>query len=550
MEPAPASTRPQASRSPVRWLRLGASRALRLWRRSLQVRITTTTLLICGIIVLVLGFVLIKQITNGLLDSKIRSASEEVVSGQQYTLQQLQTLGGPNDPAVQNAVSQIDNALSSSARNAGADAGEYGVLLKPADPQLLAAWSRQLDTSRANVPAELADKVTNSDALAYQYTRLASKIDASTSPYLVMGAPVVTDSGTFALYYFFPLSELQTTITLVQNAVLATGGLLVLLVVGLAALVTRQVVQPVRVAARTAERLSAGLLAERMQVDGEDDLARLATSFNQMAGNLQRQILALEDLSRLQRQFTSDVSHELRTPLTTIRMAAEVLHSVRSDFDEQTRRSAELLYNEVERFELLLTDLLEISRYDAGFAVLESEPHDLRQLVNRAVGAIAPLAARAGSMVRIDQPRSPVVAEVDARRVERILRNLLGNAVEHGEGRPVEIGMAANADTAAVTVRDYGVGIAPKDAETVFDRFWRADPSRARQTGGTGLGLSIAREDAHLHGGWLQAYGETGVGAVFRLTLPLRAGDEISESPLPLEFGPPSSHPSAEVSRG
>jgi two-component system sensor histidine kinase MtrB len=275
-----------------------------------------------------------------------------------------------------------------------------------------------------------------------------------------------------------------------------------------------------------------------MQVDGEDDLARLATSFNQMAGNLQRQILALEDLSRLQRQFTSDVSHELRTPLTTIRMAAEVLHSTRTDFDDQTRRSAELLYNEVERFELLLTDLLEISRYDAGFAVLESEPHDLRQLVNRAVGAIAPLAARAGSVLRIDLPRTAVVAEVDARRVERILRNLLGNAVEHGESRPVEIAMARDADAVAVTVRDHGVGLAPKDAKTVFERFWRADPSRARQTGGTGLGLSIALEDAHLHGGWLQAYGELGVGAVFRLTLPLHASQQLAESPLPLELGP------------
>jgi two-component system sensor histidine kinase MtrB len=532
------------------WLGRGARRALLLWRRSLQVRITTTTLLVCGVIVLVLGFVLIKQITNGLLDSKIRSAIEEVDYGQLYARQQLQSLGGPRDLDLGDTVYDVDNALS--ARGGDGGAGEYGVLLVPQDPEVLQVSSRQLATINVVVPPQLKYDVVTNNSLTYQYTRLSNKLDANTAPYVIVGSPVVTDSGSFALYYFFPLSELEATMTLVQNAVLATGGLLVLLVVGLAALVTRQVVQPVRVAARTAERLSAGLLAERMQVDGEDDLARLATSFNQMAGNLQRQILALEDLSRLQRQFTSDVSHELRTPLTTIRMAAEILHSTRSDFDDQTRRSAELLYNEVERFELLLTDLLEISRYDAGFAVLESEPHDLRQLVNRAVGAIAPLATRAGSVLRIDLPRTAVVAEVDARRVERILRNLLGNAVEHGESRPVEIAMARAADTVAVTVRDHGVGLAPKDAKTVFERFWRADPSRARQTGGTGLGLSIALEDAHLHGGWLQAYGELGVGAVFRLTLPLHAGHEVTESPLPLELGPTVAHAesAAEVSRG
>ncbi|WP_163508860.1 MtrAB system histidine kinase MtrB [Fodinicola acaciae] len=519
-----------------------AGGVLQLWRRSLQFRITTTTLLVCGVIVLVLGFVLIKQITDGLLESKVNSAIDAVESGQRSAAAQLGTLGGSGDPELQSTVLEIDELLSARTGTTG----EFGVLLKPGDTDVAAASSRFLDGINVQIPPGLEHEVVDNNNLTYQYTRLTAKLDGSSAPYLVVGTPVVTDSGSFALYYYFPLGDLQQTVSLVQNAVLAIGGLLVLLVVGLAALVTRQVVQPVRVAARTAERLSAGLLAERMQIDGEDDLARLATSFNQMAVNLQQQILALEDLSRLQRQFTSDVSHELRTPLTTIRMAAEVLHDGRAGFDEQTRRSAELLYNEVDRFELLLADLLEISRYDAGFAVLEAEPHDLRQLVNRAVGTIAPLAARAGSVLRIDLPRQPAIADVDARRVERVLRNLLGNAVEHGEGRPVVIAMAQDAHAVAVTVRDNGVGLAPKDAETVFERFWRADPSRARQTGGTGLGLSIALEDAHLHGGWLEATGQLGVGAVFRLTLPLRAGEDLRSSPLPLEM----TDQATEVARG
>jgi two-component system sensor histidine kinase MtrB len=118
--------------------------------------------------------------------------------------------------------------------------------------------------------------------------------------------------------------------------------------------------------------------------------------------------------------------------------------------------------------------------------------------------------------------------------VERILRNLVVNALEHGDGRPVEIALSGDDAAVAVTVRDHGVGLRPGEAALVFNRFWRADPARARTTGGTGLGLAISLEDARLHDGWLQAWGEPGEGSCFRLTLPRRIGSPIVESPLPL----------------
>ncbi len=121
-------------------------------------------------------------------------------------------------------------------------------------------------------------------------------------------------------------------------------------------------------------------------------------------------------------------------------------------------------------------------------------------------------------------PPGPVYADVDPRRVQRIVRNLLCNAVEYGEGHPVEIALTADQHRLALTVRDHGIGLRPGEAALVFARFWRSDPSRARHSGGTGLGLSIALEDARLHGGWLQACGEPGQGALFRLVLPRRAG--------------------------
>jgi two-component system sensor histidine kinase MtrB len=129
----------------------------------------------------------------------------------------------------------------------------------------------------------------------------------------------------------------------------------------------------------------------------------------------------------------------------------------------------------------------------------------------------------------------PVVAEVDQRRIERILRNLVVNALEHGEGRDVVIRLGSAEGAVAIGVRDYGIGLKPGEASRVFHRFWRADPSRVRTTGGTGLGLSIAVEDAHLHGGWLQAWGEPGGGSHFRLTLPRTRGGEIGRAPFRLE---------------
>jgi two-component system sensor histidine kinase MtrB len=358
-----------------------------------------------------------------------------------------------------------------------------------------------------------------------------------------MGTKVDSGIGEFSLYYLFPLDDLVQSTNSVRTPVFVAGLALVLLLALLAALITQLVVGPIRLAARTAQRLSAGLLDQRMEVRGEDDLAALAASFNQMATNLQRQINRLEEMSRLQRRFTSDVSHELRTPLTTIRMAADLLFTSRDDFDPVVARSAELLQLELDRFEDLLTDLLEISRFDAGFAVLDIEAVDLVPIVQRVIDRLAALANQVGVRLEADLPDEPVIAEVDPRRIERVLRNLVGNAVEHGEARPVLVTLAASGGAAAMTVRDHGIGLNPGEDKLVFNRFWRADPSRARQTGGSGLGLSISLEDARLHNGWLEAWGAPGQGAQFRLTVPLRAEGRLMASPLPLipadaELGP------------
>jgi two-component system, OmpR family, sensor histidine kinase MtrB len=290
----------------------------------------------------------------------------------------------------------------------------------------------------------------------------------------------------------------------------------------------------VRLARRVAERLASGRLEERMQVRGDDDIARLAVSFNQMATSLQKQIRKLEDMSAAQRRFVSDVSHELRTPLTTVRMAGDVLHDARDRFDPVTARSAELLQNELDRFELLLTDLLEISRFDAGAAVLHLEDVDLAEVAHRVARSVGVLAERRSTRVRVQELGGPCVVEADVRRVERIVRNLVTNAIDYADSSDVVILLDCDAEGSALAVRDYGVGLRPGDEIRVFNRFWRADPARVRTSGGTGLGLSISLEDARLHGGWLEAWGAPGEGSQFRLTLPRHAEDKLTRSALPL----------------
>jgi two-component system sensor histidine kinase MtrB len=371
---------------------------------------------------------------------------------------------------------------------------------------------------------------------SWTYTEIQF-LDGRTTPGLVVGAPLLVPTvGPYELYYLFPLTQEQSTLDLVRSSVLLTGILLVLLLAFISWLVTRQVVVPVRAASQTAARLAEGNLSERMKVKGTDDLSRLATSFNAMAASLARQIRQLEDLSRVQQRFVSDVSHELRTPLTTIRMAADVVYEEREQLDSPTERAVELLQNQLDRFEALLVDLLEISRFDAGAAVLDAERVDIVALVQRTIEAARPLAERSGLDVRLVTVESACPVDCDPRRVHRIVRNLIENAIEHGDLRGVDVSIARNHEAVAVSVRDFGVGLRPGESALVFNRFWRADPARARTTGGTGLGLAISLEDARLHGGWLEAWGEPGQGACFRLTLPLDRAQGFTESPLPLEI--------------
>jgi two-component system, OmpR family, sensor histidine kinase MtrB len=512
------------------------------WRRSLQLRVVGTTLIFSAAVITLLGFFLLQQIAGGLLQNEQKAAATLAASG----LSVAESVPGVKtvSPASSNAETLMDDMVTQlpQEKNPGATGAAVMINALRGSGAYVLGWYEG-PYRRSGIPPGLIalvqqEQQRGDSRAASEPTSLVLADGGPAIPGLAIGAPVGRN---YQLYYLFPLTQEQQTLALVQRALIVVGLALILLLAAIASLVTRWVVVPVRQAARGARRLSTGNLGERMEVRGADDLAALATSFNEMAASLQEKMRELHELSHVQRQFVSDVSHELRTPLTTIRIAADVLYDSRQQLDTSSARSAELLQSQLERFEALLADLLEISRYDANAATLEPEPVDICDLVRNAADVAQQLAERRGAKIEFRLPAGPCVAEADRRRVERILRNLLVNAVEHGENRNTVVTVAGDRDAVAVAVRDYGVGLAPGEENLVFDRFWRADPARARTTGGTGLGLSIALEDALLHGGWLEAWGERGRGSVFRLTLPRVTGTELAGSPLPL--GPDQAEP-------
>ncbi|MFI2234436.1 MtrAB system histidine kinase MtrB [Nocardia testacea] len=504
-----------------------------LWRRSLQLRVIVSTLTLSLIVITVLGVVLTSQITDRLLDAKINAGVEEMDRVRNTVETQL--TGVHDLTSQQQRLTDARDSLSNrrDSNRTGGAAGSFDSALS-----MIGGTPQQVITAGPikEVPDALR-RFVQRNQVSYQFATVADP-DGYHGRALIIGSPSA-EVPTLEIYLIFPLGNEERSLALMRGTMLVGGVVLLILLAAITALVTRQVVLPIRSAARIAGRFADGRLKERMLVRGDDDIARLAKAFNEMAESLSNQINQLEEFGNLQRRFTSDVSHELRTPLTTVRMAADLIHGSSDDLDPALARSAELLVTELDRFEGLLNDLLEISRHDAGVAELQVESLDVRMCVRAAISTVRHLARDAGIEVVIDLPEEPVVAEVDPRRVERVLRNLLANAIDHSEGKPVLIRMRGDteANALAVVVRDQGVGLRPGEEKLVFSRFWRSDPSRMRRSGGTGLGLSISVEDANLHDGKLEAWGRPGVGASFRLTLPLIRGQKLGKSPLPLEPG-------------
>ena len=515
---------------------------VKLWRTSLLTRTVALTVALSGLGVTVIGGYMSLTIAESLFDSRISQVLGETASATitaQALFDNSVTASGTIDVETANTTAQTAiRAAQSSPGSSG-----FAILRTPGQitPQTMTSTSTAgLDVTVVSTPLR-STVVTQPNQIHYQSVALT--VDGEARPGVVTASSLqVPSAGRYELYLIYDLSDVQGTLTLIQQTLIA-GSLALVLTIGVVTLfVVRLAIGPVRLAAQTAERLAEGYLEERLAAGGEDVIAVLARSFNKMADSMQRQIVRLANLSKVQQRFVSDVSHELRTPLTTIRLAGDVLYSQRESFSPESARTVELLITQIERFETMLTDLLEMSRYDAGAVALEVDEVNIVPLVEDALEQLTPLADQKGSELLIEVRGGYGDCVVDQRRIRRIVLNFLGNAIDHGEGNNIVTFIDSNTDAVSIAVRDWGVGMSADEQDRVFDRFWRADPSRQRTTGGTGLGLAIAAEDAAAHGGRIDVWSEPGEGSCFRLTVPRTPQGAWSLSPLPL---PPEPSPVA-----
>ena len=484
-------------------------------RRSLALRMASIMLVATFVILFAVGIYASTAIKNGIFQERLNQVLEEAAT-------QARTAQNRFDQAPASTVEQVqslaqDVVTSISTLTSGSSAPAVLILRNPSETSSFVINEIATQNMREVITSQLREAVQQKTGQHWQSIEITDA-QGKRHPGIAVGTAVSLPlAGAHELYLVYSLADEQAAINLVMG-VLGGGGLAVLV--------------PVRRTVRTAERLAAGDLNARVLSQGQDETAQLADSFNKMADSLQSKIDTLGQMSRLQQRFVSDVSHELRTPLTTMRIADDVIYDAREELDPAALRSAELLHDQIDRFDAMLADLLEISRIDSGSARLDFEMVNLNKLVEQVVEDNATLAEQVGCRVIFNPPKYPCAAELDTRRVTRIVRNLLVNAIEHSEGNPVVITTDSSETAVALRVSDHGVGMSPEVTSRVFDRFYRADPARARTTGGTGLGLAISLEDARLSGGTLQAWGKTGYGSSFLLTLPRRHDMEIGPSPL------------------
>jgi two-component system, OmpR family, sensor histidine kinase MtrB len=486
----------------VRWIRPP--------RLDLRARVVLFASAVAVAALLLLGLSLRALLANSLYDQRSSEAVQEV---QRLTSQAPATLASTVGLPEREAQITLLQKLTSG--QGGGPPSFKAVIIRSAELSSESDDRFKID----QVPPALVNRVFVRSEIAFVY------LDSPIGPgrMLVVGAPIRSDQGQYESYFFYPLTFQEQTLSRLTNFLVVVSVGLLAAVIVMAAILIGRVLRPVQRARDVAEEIASGNLDARIpQITTHDDFGRLAESFNRMTDALAQKIGELENVSNLQARFVSDVSHELRTPLATVRMAADYIHAARANLPADAQRAAVLLERELERFENLLEDLLEISRFDAGVVRLEPVEVDLGRLLDEVIDALDPIShGRKVSVSLVVDTRegAPLVA-ADPRRLDRVFSNLVKNAIEHTSEGAVRVHAARRGDEVVIRVEDEGEGIPAEDLPHIFERFYRADAHRAKTTGGTGLGLAIALENVHLHGGSINVSSEVGEGSVFIVVLP------------------------------
>ncbi len=414
----------------------------------------------------------------------------------------------PNQSALQTAVNQVLHANQAQGWRVLATYGSLRAYTPSADFDMLSPQLRRsVGTARAAV---------------------FQRVNVDGHPYLVVGMPVTYNSGEnkesklsgLVMYLVVPQNTeqayVEAMVSAIEHATLVALGLAVVL----ALLAARGVLRPVRALRRATRRMAEGHLDVRLAVNGSDELADLSQSFNHTAAALEESVAELRRLEAQARRFVADVSHELRTPLAAMSAVTDVLDEKALRLDRETGEALQLISEGTSRLSVLVNDLMEISRFDAGAAELNLDEIDLVEFVQHT------LASRGWQgQVETRLPRPGVLrTRVDPRRLDVVMANLVGNALRHG-APPVRLGMGVRKERtdvawAVIEVTDNGPGIAEEAMPHIFERFYKAGTTRTRSES-SGLGLAITAENVHLHGGRIRAANLPGGGAVFTVELPL-----------------------------
>jgi signal transduction histidine kinase len=374
-----------------------------------------------------------------------------------------------------------------------------------------------------------------------QGTAARMRYDSRSGPILVVGVPIPNADAVY--FESVSLSELQDTLN--GLGIILVGAAVVTTIAGFAIgyYASGRTLRPLTEVGAAAQAIAGGRLDTRLEAEEDPDLRPLTDSFNAM-------VQALEERIERDARFASEVSHELRSPLMTLTASIEVLQNSRDDLPERSQTAVDLLSHDIERFQQLVEDLLEISRFDAGAVRLDLSDVFAAEMVERAVTALV------GTTVPVecDRGAEAAIIRVDKRRMGQVIANLLDNAQKYAEGATI-VRVESLHDHVRIIVEDDGPGVPVEEREVIFDRFSRGSAGGRRGDDfGTGLGLALIREHVHLHGGtvWAEERPDGAPGGRFVIELPTVEPhteeadafddelplDQVPEEPTPEEVAP------------
>ena len=349
---------------------------------------------------------------------------------------------------------------------------------------------------------------------------------SSRAEYMDVAVPITVEGASGFVVYIIDnkgtVSSLNTEImTLILEAVLI--GFVIAIAITL--IVSKTLLSPIQGMTKAAEAMADGDFSRKIKVDSKDEIGILAETFNDMAMQIETMLEELKNAEKLRREFVANVSHELRTPLTSIRTYAETISDTQGIPEDTEEEFLRVIINECDRMTKIVSDLLVLSRLDSGTGKLTQEWFSIEKAVRDVYAAIALEARKHGHVLNLEIEWKMPMIKGDRARIEQVLMNIISNALKYTpDGGAIDIYVNRSSNEISIRVEDTGIGIPREDLGRVFDRFYRVDKARTRESGGTGLGLSIAKEIVTMHGGAIEIDSELGVGTIVSITLPIEGG--------------------------